>query len=64
VISELDIWRAAALLVKLFGVYAELGAARHADRMIARGDDAGRAVWLRIRRAIEALQAPRRGEVN
>jgi hypothetical protein len=44
--------------VKLFGAEAALEAARHTYRMIEHGDDEGRAVWLRIRRAIETLQAP------
>jgi hypothetical protein len=32
--------------------------AKRADLMLDRGDDDGRLVWMRIRRAIEAIQAP------
>jgi hypothetical protein len=34
------------------------------DVMLDRGDDEGRLVWARIRRAIEALQAPPSGRPN
>jgi hypothetical protein len=57
-ISDLDIWRAANLLIRQHGADAELEAGRLADLMVDRGDDEGRLVWARIRRAIEALQAP------
>jgi hypothetical protein len=33
-------------------------AAKRADLMLERGDDDGRLLWTRIRRAIDALQAP------
>ena len=59
-ISDLDIWRAATLLIRKHGADAELEAAKRADLMLDRGDDEGRRVWARIRRAIEALQAPLR----
>jgi hypothetical protein len=42
---------------------AELEAARRANLMLDRGDDDGRLLWARIRRAIETLQAPQRGEL-
>jgi hypothetical protein len=32
--------------------------------MLDRGDDEGRLLWQRIRRAIEALQAPSKGKLN
>jgi hypothetical protein len=56
-ISDLDIWRAANLLIRKHGADAELEAAKRADLMLNRGDDEGRLVWARVRRAIEALQA-------
>jgi hypothetical protein len=62
VISDLDIWRAANLLIRQHGCDAELEAARLADLMLDRGDDEGRLVWARIRRAIGALQAPGDGK--
>jgi hypothetical protein len=63
-VSDLDIWRAANLLIRKHGSDAELEAAKRADLMLDRGDDAGRLLWARIRRAIEELQAPRRGRLN
>jgi hypothetical protein len=49
-ISDLDIRRAANLLIRKHGPDAELEAARLADLMLGRGDDEGRLVWARIRR--------------
>ncbi|HJU19328.1 MAG TPA: hypothetical protein VJ770_22975 [Stellaceae bacterium] len=60
-ISDLDIWRAANLLIRQYGAEAEIEAARHADLMLDRGDRDGRLVWMRIGRAIAALQAPPSG---
>jgi hypothetical protein len=57
-VSNLDIWRAANLLMREHGTDAGLEAARRQDLMLDRGDDEGRLVWARIRRAVEALQAP------
>ena len=55
--SEID--AAANLLIRNHGADAELEAAKRADLMLDRGDDDGRLLWMRIRRAIEALQAGR-----
>ena len=55
-VSDLDIWRAANLLIRKHGADAELEAAKCADSMLDRCDDDGRLLWSRIRRAIEALQ--------
>ncbi|HJU20470.1 MAG TPA: hypothetical protein VJ770_28795 [Stellaceae bacterium] len=60
-ISDLDIWRAANLLIRQHGADAELVAAQRADLMLDRGDRDGQLVWMRIRRAIVALQAPPSG---
>jgi len=57
-IPELDIWRAANLLIRKHGIEAELFAAQRADRMLERGDRDGRLVWMRIMRAIRELQSP------
>ena len=57
-ISDLDIWRAANLLIQHHGDDAELAAARRADLMLERGDLEGQTVWKRIRRAIAEFQAP------
>jgi hypothetical protein len=63
-VSDLDIWRAANLLIRRHGANAELEAAKGADLMLDRGDDARRLVWTRIRRAIEALQVVPSGRRN
>jgi hypothetical protein len=62
VISELDIWRAANLLIRQHGDGAGPEAARLQALMLDRGDDEGRLVWVRIRRAIEALKAAPRNK--
>ena len=50
--SDLDIWRAATLLIKGHGEDAEIVASQRADQMLDRGDRDGQLVWMRIRRAI------------
>jgi hypothetical protein len=55
-ISEIDIWRAANLVIRQHGTDAEIEAARRADLMLERGDRDGQLVWMRIRRAIAELQ--------
>ena len=58
VISELDIYRAANLLIDRHGGGGALiEAAQMIDRMLELGDPEGRQVWRRIKRAIEQLQA-------
>ena len=57
-ISDREIWTAANLIVKRYGADAEIEAARRADAMLDRGVPEGQRVWLRIKSAIEALQAP------
>jgi hypothetical protein len=56
-ISELDIYRAAVLVIRQYGEEAEVIAAQRVDLMEEREDQAGRRVWERIRRAIIDLQA-------
>jgi hypothetical protein len=60
-VSDLDIWRAATLVIRQHGSDAELEAAKRADLMLERGDFDGQAVWKRIRRAVVELQAPAAG---
>src|SRR5262249_45730636 len=55
--SDLDIYRAANLVITRHGGGAVIEAARMVDRMLELGDPDGRALWQRIRRAIEVLQA-------
>jgi hypothetical protein len=60
-ISDLDIYRAADLVIKSHGADAAMEAARMVDRMLELGDLEGRDLWRRIRCAIEVLQAPADG---
>jgi hypothetical protein len=64
VIPDLDIWRAANLLIREHRADAEIVAARRADEMLERGDRDGQLVWLRIMRAIVELQAVPVGKPN
>ncbi len=63
--SDLDIYRAANILVKRYGEDAALKAARRADVMLERGDMDGYAVWKQIVKAVEEMQRtePAIGEV-
>jgi hypothetical protein len=63
-ISDLDIWRAANLLIRQHGTDAELEAAKRADLMLERGDLDGQSLWRRIRRAIIELQVPPVGPLH
>ena len=56
-IPELDIYRAANLLIDRHGGDAVVQAAQMIDRMLELGDPEGRSVWRRIKRVIEQLQA-------
>jgi hypothetical protein len=57
VISELDIYRAANLLIHQHGPNAELEATLLAALMRGRGDHEGLMAWMRIGQAITVLQA-------
>ena len=56
-ISDLDIWRSAKLLVDQHGADASIRAAQQADELLAAGDIEGRATWLRILTAVKELMA-------
>ena len=53
--EEIDVYRAAALLVKQYGENAPIRAAMRADKFLAAGNVEGRAVWLRILSAVNEL---------
>jgi hypothetical protein len=53
-ISDLDIYRAANVLIDRHGTDALIEAVQMIDRMLANGDEEGRLVWRRIKRAIES----------
>jgi len=63
-VSDLDIYRAANLLIERHGTEAELVASHRANEMRARGDTDGQLVWRQIKRAIEALQTAPSGPVH
>jgi hypothetical protein len=55
VIPEIDIWRAANLMLKRYGDQAEAKSAARADELAAGGDHNGEAVWRRITDAVAQL---------
>ena len=63
-ISDLDIYRAANLLIDRYGPDAMIEVARLMDLVLERSDRDGRLVWLRIREAIFVLQAPSASTVH
>jgi hypothetical protein len=63
-IDDLDILRAANILIKRHGVDAALVAAHRADELLEAGDTGGCAIWKRILSAVTELTrtAPAEGE--
>ena len=55
VIPEIDIWRAATLMLKRYGDKALEQSITRADELAADGDHAGADTWRRITAAIEQL---------
>ena len=60
--SDLDIYRSANELIKQHGDAADIEAAMRADELMETGDMEGKAVWLRIVKAIEELLSEERPE--
>ncbi len=54
-VSDLDIYRAANVLIEQHGADAPVEAAMRVDAMLEAGDLDGRAVWRRILAAVEEL---------
>ena len=54
-LPEIDIWRAAMVLVARFGNAAATRAAKRADELLDQGDIEGVVVWRRIMGACEQL---------
>jgi len=63
-ISNLDIYRAANMLIERHGAEALTEAAKMIGEMLERGDPEGRDVWQRIRQAIADLQAQPSGRAH
>ena len=61
-ISDLDIWRAAQVMVKGYGDGAATEAAKRADEFLDQGNLDGKRLWMRIMQAIEELQRERPGD--
>ncbi len=63
-ISDLDIYRSANVLIREHGGEAALEVAQRADAMLAKGDVDGLAAWKRILAAIEEIRRtePAEGE--
>jgi hypothetical protein len=59
-ISEIDIWRAANLMLKRYGEKALEESEARADELAAADDYNGVAVWRRIRDAVAQLTTKRR----
>ncbi len=54
-IPDLDIYRAANVIIKQYGQDAPIHAAMRADAMLEKGDLDGFSVWKRILRAIDEM---------
>jgi hypothetical protein len=54
-ISEIDIWRAAVVMMKRYGDDAPIESGKRADELANAGDNAGAAIWRRIEDAVEKL---------
>ena len=54
-IPEIDIWRAAQLMLRRYGEKAEAESAARADELALVGDDEGAATWRRIMAAVLQL---------
>ena len=63
-ISDRDIYASATLMIERFGEDAPMQAAKRAEAFMAEGNMDGRAAWIRILKAAEALlrQTPGPGE--
>ncbi len=55
--ADVDVWRAAKMLIDRHGKDATVEAMKRSDALAAQGDAAGKVVWLRILEAIEELQS-------
>jgi hypothetical protein len=61
-VSDIDIWRTAAEMLKGYSDTADIEAAARADALQDKGDLEGQRVWLRVLKAIDELQKVQPGE--
>ena len=63
-ISDLDIYRAANVIIEQYGKDAQIHSTKRASAMLDKGDLGAYATWKRILRAVEELQSakPKSGE--
>ena len=54
-ITEIDIWRAAHLMLRWYGDLAQQESIRRIDKLSATADVTGVAIWLRTIEAIDEL---------
>jgi hypothetical protein len=59
-VEEIDLWRAAAQLLKMYPEGAELAAVNRANKALAEGDMDGFYLWKRIAMIISNLYCPKR----
>lgn len=66
VIPDIDIWRAASLMLKRYGDNAHKESGARADELAAEGDPDGAAIWRLIIDAVEQLAntTPPAGSIN
>ena len=63
-IADIDLWRAANVMIEGYGDGAATEAAMRADEFLDQGSIDGERLWIRIMQTIEELQRkrPREGE--
>ncbi|HEV2549594.1 MAG TPA: hypothetical protein VGU20_19920 [Stellaceae bacterium] len=61
-LADIEIWRAATLLVKRHGRDAAIVAAQRADECLAAGDTEGQVIWKQIVEAVLELLRDTPGE--
>jgi hypothetical protein len=63
-ISDIDIWRCAQLVINNHGDEAAMEAAAMADEWLSKGNIDAQRVWMRIARAIDELQRVQHSETK
>ena len=61
-ISDLDLWRDAQVMIKRHSDGAATEAAKRADEFLDQGNLNGKRIWMRIMQTIEELQRERPGD--